>query len=281
MTQLLDAATRRGWIGPGTARTLKVAGVPVLLVCVLVWLVVVVLRAGGAGPPAAYAEFVDTSGRSYLDVQLNSAAKSYGWFAAVLPGHGRVSPVDPVDVSRRDAGTLELRYDGVGHRDRYVQPGGYDEPRPPRPKPQVVRLRLVAQIDPARHVASVDVWVDGERHRIASAGQVRGAEEVVRTFLTAMRTRNWDLLYSIEARSMRNGIGRSEFVTLLANGGAVTTVSDAQAVGSLTYGTSRSGASVARVPIRVTYGTGPETTSVDAVLVVAVDGGTWKVLAVE
>jgi hypothetical protein len=280
--ELLDVATRRGWIDVRTARVTRTAGVPVLVVAVLVWLVVSVLRAGGAGHPPLFAEFVAPAGNSYLDVQLDSSTKSYGAFSAVLPGKGRVWPKGPVQTTERPDGVVELFYDGIGYQDPYAQPGAGDEdPVVRRPPPPKVPVRLVGQVDAGRHAASVDVWVNGERSHIAAAGQVSGAEGVVEDYLAAMRTGNWNKLYDIESTYMRNGSKRADFVTELSNGGAVTTISDARAAGPSEYSTTDAGISYLRTPIRLTYGNGPGATKVHATLVLAVDAGSWKVLGLE
>jgi hypothetical protein len=284
--ELLDVATRRGWIDARTARVARTTGVPVVVLVVLVWLVVSVLRAGGAGPPPVFAEFVDVSSSSYIDVQLDSSAKSYGTFSAVLPGQGRVWPKGRVQAEQRDGGVVELRYDGPGYQDPNARPGGVDDaPAGPAgqkpPPPQVVPVRLAGQVDAARHVASVDVWVNGERHRIASSGQVSGAEGVVEDFLVAMRTGNWNKLYTIESPYMRNGSKRATFASDLANGGAVTTITEARTTGPTVRSTTDAGVSYARTPIRLTYGEGAGATKVEAILVLAVDAGSWKVLGIE
>ena len=280
--ELLDVATRRGWIDARTARVTRIAGVPVLVVAVLVWLVVSVLRAGGAGHAPLFAEFVPSSGNSYLDVQLDSSTKSYGAFSAVLPGEGRVWPKGRVQTTERSDGVVELFYDGIGYRDPYMQPGGGDEePAVRRPPPPQVPVRLAGQVDAARHAASVDVWVNGRRSHIAAAGPVSGGAGVVDDFLGAVRTGNWNKLYDIESTYMRNGSKRRGFVTELSNGGAVTTISDARAVGPPEYSTTDAGISYLRAPIRLTYGDGPEATKVQATLVLAVDAGSWKVLGLE
>jgi hypothetical protein len=281
--ELLDVATRRGWIDARTARVARTSGVPALVVVVLVWLVVSVLRAGGAGQPPLFAEFIDPSSSSYLDVQLDTSTKSYGSFSVLLPGQGRVWPKGRVQTQERGDGVVELRYDGSGYQDPNAQPGGVDEApdglKPP--PPQVVPVRLAGQVDGARHVASVDVWVHGERHHIASTGQVSGAEGVVEDFLSAMRTGNWNKLYTLESPYMRNGSKRATFVTDLSNGGAVTTITDARALGPTVHTTTDAGVSYARTPFRLTYGEGAGATKVEATLVVAVDAGSWKVLGVE
>jgi hypothetical protein len=281
--ELLDVATRRGWVDARTARVARTAGAPLLVVAVVVWLVVSVLRAGGAGQAPLFAEFVDPASSSYLDVQLDSSTKSYGSFSALLPGQGRVWPKGPVQTQRRADGVVELRYDGSGYQDPNAQPGGGDDPPAALrlPPPQVVPVRLAGQVDGASHVASVDVWVNGERHHIASSGQVTGAESVVEDFLTAMRAGDWNKLYTIESSYMRNGSKRATFVTDLSNGGAVTTISDARATGPTVETTDDAGVSYARTPIRFTYGDGAGATKVEATLVVAVDAGSWKVLGVE
>jgi len=282
--ELLDVAARRGWVDARTARVARTTGVPLIVLVVLVWLAVSVLRAGGAGDPPVFAEFVDPASSSYLDVQLDSATKSYGTFSALLPGQGRIWPKGRVETQQRDGGVVELRYDGPGYQDPNAQPGGADETpagQPPPPPPQVVPVRLTGQVDAGRHVASVDVWVNGERHRITSSGQVSGADSVVEDFLTAMRAGNWNKLYTIESPYMRNGSKRATFVTDLANGGAVTTISDARTTGPTVRSTTDAGVSYARTPIRLTYGDGPGATKVDATLVLAVDSGSWKVLGIE
>jgi hypothetical protein len=282
--ELLDVATRRGWVDARTARVARTTGVPLVVLVVLVWLVVSVLRAGGAAEPPVFAEFVDPGSSSYIDVQLDDTTKSYGTFSALLPGQGRVWPKEPVQTQQRDGGVVELRYDGPGYQDPNAQPGGADETpagQPPPPPPQVVPVRLAGQVDAARHVASVDVWVDGERHHIASNGEVSGAEGVVEDFLQAMRTGNWNKLYTVESPYMRNGSKRATFVTDLANGGAVTTISDARTTGPTVRSTTEAGVSYARTPIRLTYGDDPGATKVDATLVLAVDSGSWKVLGIE
>jgi hypothetical protein len=200
----------------------------------------------------------------------------------VLPSEGRVWPKALVQTTQRADGTVELRYDGVGYQDPDVQPGGGDEdPALHRPPPEQVPVRLAGQVDAARHVASVDVWVNGEHHHIATTGQVSGAEGVVEDFLTAMQSGNWNKLYTIESPYMRNGSKRATFVTDLANGGAVTTISDARTAGPTVHTTTDAGVSYARTPIRLTYGEGAEATQVEATLVVAVDAGSWKVLGLE
>ena len=280
--ELLDVATRRGWIDARTARVTRVAAVPVLVVAVLVWLVVSVLRAGGAGHPPVFAEFVDTSSNAYLDVQLDTSAKSYGAFSVVLPGRGRVWPKDRVQTTQRLDGVVELRYDGTGYQDPRVRPGWIDEdPAAIRPPASRIPVRFAGHVDPARHTGAVDVWVNGEHSHIAATGQVSGAEGIVDDFLVALRTGDWNELYNIESPYMRNGSRRADFVNQLSNGGAVTTITDVQAVGPSVYSTTDAGVSYLRTPIRVTYGDSPGATQVDSTLVVAVDGGSWKVLGLE
>ena len=249
------------------------------MIALLLLLVTAVFRAGGAATPSAYAEFVDPSSGSYLDVQLDSSRTSYGAFSAVVPGQGRVWPKAPVSTEDGTGSVVELRYDGAGFRDPRVMPGGRDDQRPAQ-RPEPVRLRLAGQVDPVRHVASVDVWVNGERHHISSSGQPDGAQTVVDGYLTALRTHDWDKLYSLETVSMRNGSKRSDVVTGLATGGVITEITGARTTGPLTL-SDRAGTTYGRAPIRVTYGSGPDRTTVDAVLVVAVDGGSWGVLTVE
>jgi hypothetical protein len=261
---------------------MKIAGVPVLALGVLVWLVVAVLRAGGTGPPPVYAEFVDPSTSSYLDVQLDRSATRYGAFSLVVPGEGRVWPAARVEARQQSPRVVELHYEGVGYRDAHVQPDGQPEDSPqPRPRAQVVHLRLIGQVDAAGHTASVDIWVNGDRHHIRSAGQVGGAEAVVDDFLAALLAHDWDKLYGVEAAYMRTGIRRNDFVTQMANAGAVTCVNGADTTGPTTFSTTRAGVSYARTPIRLTYGTCAPTARVDAVLVLVVDGGTWNVLSLE
>jgi hypothetical protein len=260
----------------------KIAGVPVLALGALVWLVVAVLRGGGTGPPPVYAEFVDPSSSSYLDVQLDRSTTSYGAFSAVLPGEGRIWPAARVEARQRNPPLVELHYQGAGYRDPQAQPGGLPEdPSQRQPPPQVVQVRLVGQVDAAGHSASVDVWVNGARHHIGSPGQVRGAEEVVDDFLAALQTRDWDKLYNIEAGYAHTGTKRSDFVTEMADAGAVTCISGAETTGSTTYSTTQAGVSYARTPIRLTYGPCAATARVDAALVLVVDGGTWKVLSLQ
>jgi YD repeat-containing protein len=251
----------------------------VLVLAVLLLLVMAVFRAGGAAAPSAYAEFVDPSSGSYLDVQLDSSRTSYGAFSAVVPGQGRVWPDAPVETGDSTGTAVQLSYDGAGFRDSRVMPGGRDDQRPAR-RPEPVQLRLEGQVDPARHVANVDVWVNGERHHITSAGQPDGAQAVVDGYLTALRTGDWNKLYSLETVSMRNGSKRSDVVTGLATGGVITEVTGARTTGPTTF-SDRGGTTYGRAPIRVTYGSGQDRTTVDATLVVAVDGGSWGVLTVE
>jgi hypothetical protein len=80
---------------------------------------------------------------------------------------------------------------------------------------------------------------------------------------------------------MRNGSKRTDFVTELSNGGAVTTISDARAIGPSVQSTTDAGVSYVRTRVRFTYGDDPGATQVEATLVLAVDGGSWKVLGLE
>jgi hypothetical protein len=279
--ELLDAAVSRGWLTPRRARAVRIAGVPALVLGTLAWLVASVLRTGGAPEPSPFAEFVDPAANSYLDVQLNSSATSFGAFSAVVPGDGRVWPTARVAASRSPSGGVELRYDGVGRRDRQTQPGDRSQPARPHSPPDVVGLRLVGQVDATRHLASVDVWVDGDRHHIGSAGQLSGAQDVVHHFLGAVLARDWDEVYSLETASMRNGSKRGDFVTAMPDAGAVTSVSAARPVGPTTYSRTPAGVWYARTPVRFTYAAGTATTDVDATVVLVVEGGGWSVLSIE
>jgi hypothetical protein len=275
---LRDAVVVKRWVTPGEAAVLRTVGVPALVVGALVWLAVVVLRAGGSGPPPLTAEFPDVSGGSYLDVQLNHSAKSFGYFSAFLPGEGRVWPTDRVKATRMSAGVVDLSYDGAGHLD----------PRAPADvtttahhfRPWTVRLRLVGQVDPAEHSASVDIWVNGKHRRIVSPEQAGGAEAVVREFLTAVDDHDWSRVYDVSDRYMRNGVPRGDFVIGIG-AGAAHRITEVEAVGPTTYTTTGGGVRFARVPIRLTYRTGTAATTVDAALVLVVDTGGWKVLSVE
>jgi hypothetical protein len=254
----------------------------VLALGILVWLVVAVFRAGGTGPPQVYAEFVDPSSSSYVDVQLDRSVSSYGAVSVVVPGEGRLWPAAPVQARQLSPHQVELEYEGVGYRDPQVQPGRLPaDPPQPAQKPQVVQLRLGGQVDATGHVASVDVWVNGDRHHVSSPGEPKGAEAVVDDFLAALLTRDWDKLYGIESAYAHTGSKRTVFVEDLANAGAVTCINGAETTGPTTVGTTRAGVSYARTPIRLTYGTCAATARVDAVLVLVVDAGAWKVLALE
>lgn len=279
-TQLLDAAVRKGWIGPAGARAVGLAGVPVLVLAVLVWLVITVFRAGGAGAPAPNAEFVDGANGSYLDVRLDTSKQNYGSFAAVISGQGRVWPKGRVSASQGSGDAIELRYEGDGLRDPRVKPGSRDEPSRPLKRPQAVRLRLAGQLNPARHIALIDVWVNDEEYRITSAGEPRGAQAVVDDFLQAIRTHDWQTLYGVETSYMHNGSTRAQFVSAMPNAGVITTATAARATGPTTF-YDRSGASLARTPIRLTYGRGRDATSTDATVVCAVADGAWGVLTLE
>jgi hypothetical protein len=262
------------------AGAVRFAGVPVLVIGVLVWLVITVFRAGGAGAPAPDAEFVDGAGGSYLDVQLDRSKQNYGSLAVVIAGKGRVWPKARVSISEDSANRVELHYQGDGFRDPRVTPRSRDEQPRPLKRPERVRLQLAGHVDPTRHLALVDVWVNGEEHRITAVGEPSGAQAVVEDFLQAVRTGDWDTLYSIETSYMRNGSKRREFPVAMANAGVITTVTAARATGPTAF-SIRFGASLARTPIQLTYGVGPGATSVDATLVCAVAGGAWGVLSLE
>jgi hypothetical protein len=119
--------------------------------------------------------------------------------------------------------------------------------------------------------------VDGERHHLSAAGHPAGAQAVVDDFLTAVRTHDWNTVYSLETPYMRNGSKRSDLVDGLSHGGVITEVSGARAIGPTSY-VVRAGTTYGRTPVRVTYGSGAQRTSVDATLVTVVDGGSWGVL---
>ena len=269
------------WTGSRRADAIRIAAVPVLVLGVLLWMVVAVLRAGSSNGPLLYAEFVDPAGSAYLDVQLAEEATSYGAVSAVVPRQGRVWPVTRVAITPLPSGEVQLSYDGAGYRDRQVRADTRDEKVPPRKSTDRIQLRLSGRVDPARHTATVDLWVDGAPSRIRSTGIPAGAQYLVDEFLTAVRGRNWNAVYDMETASMRNGSKRGTFVTDMANAGVITTLRAARTTGPTTFSTSAAGVSLARTPIRMTYADGATTTSVDATLVLAVDGGSWGIQAVE
>jgi hypothetical protein len=258
----------------------RVRVVPALVLVALAALVLTVLRAGGAAPPSAYAEFVDTSGRSYIDVQLNAEATSYGAFAAVLPAEGRVWPTERVDVQQGPGDMLTVRYDGEGKRDPGVQPGMRYMPKKTDPAPETVALRLSGQVDPAGERAEVDVWVDGVQHRISAQRRPDGDQAALQQLLRALSTQDFDRLYTLSSAGMRNGSTRSSYTTDLANAGVINDVTAARATGPTTY-TVRYGTRYARTPVRFTYGSGADARDVDATLVLVLADGTWSLLTVE
>lgn len=275
---LRDALVVERWVTPGRAAVLRAVGVPVLVVAALVWLSVAVLRAGGSGPPHLAAEFRDVSGGSYLDVELDHSAKSFGSFSAFLPGEGQVWPTARVKVTRMKAGVTHLSYDGAGHLDPRARADGMTTG--PQVRPRAVRLRLVGQVGLADHGASVDIWMNGKHRRIASPEQAGGAETVVSAFLAAVDDHDWRRVYDLSDRYMRNGTPRDRFVISIGAGDA-NRLTDLKALGPTTYITTETGVRFARVPVRFSYRTGTTTTTVDAVLVLVVDTGGWKVLSVE
>jgi hypothetical protein len=95
-----------------------------------------------------------------------------------------------------------------------------------------------------------------------------------------MSTHDWRWVYELSDRYMRNGVPLTEFVTRVGSG-AATRITEVTAVGPMTHSTSKAGASFARIPIRLTYGTGTATTTVRAVLVLVLDGGAWRVFSVQ
>jgi len=260
----------------------EIAAVPVLVLGALVWLVLILFRTGGVGPPPVYAEFIDPSSNSYLDVQLNRAMTSYGAFSAVLRGEGRVWPGGRVDATQHDGRVVELRDEGVGYRDPRVQPSGQPvDPQDSRRPHQTVQLRVVGQVDPTSHTASVDLVVNGATHHIASVGGVGDAGEVVDDYLGALVTQNWNQLYRLETPSMRMWNTRKDYLAAMTNGGAVTCIRHAEAINSTTYDTTPAGVSFARTPIRLSYGPCASSTRLEATLVLVVDGGSWKALSLE
>ncbi len=273
-------AARRLRLQPAAARVVRVRVVPALVLVALAALVFSVLRAGGAAPPSAYAEFVDSSGRSYIDVQLNDEASSYGAFAAVLPGSGRVWPTERVTVQQGPGDMLTIRYDGEGKRDPRVQPGMRYMPRRTDPPPDVVGLRLAGQVDPAGERAEVDVWVDGVQHRIVSQRRPDGDQAALQQVLRALSTQDFDTLYTLSSAGMRNGSTRASWTKDLANGGVINDVTAVRATAPTTS-TVRHGTRYARTPVRFTYGSGADARDVDATLVLVLADGTWSLLTVE
>jgi YD repeat-containing protein len=223
------------------------------------------------------AEFPDVSDGSYLDVELNHSAKTFGSFSAFLPGEGRVWPRGRVKATRTSTGAVELTYDGAGQLDRNALADGSTTSRTFRPS--AVSLRLVGRVSPIDHSASVDIWVNGKHHGIASREQEGGAEAVVDAFLSAVNRHDWSRVYDLSDRYMRNGVPRDKF-TIGIGAGAANRMTDVVALGPTTYTTTRAGVRFARVPIRVTYRAEATMTTVDAELVLAVDTGGWKVLSV-
>ncbi len=273
-------AARRLRLEPAAARVLRVRVVPALVLVALVGLVLTVLQAGGAAPPSAYAEFVDRTGRSYLDVQLNPDATSYGAFAAVLPGEGRVWPTERVSVQQGPGDMVTLQYDGEGKRDAGVQPGMRYMPKRTDPKPEEVALRLVGQVDPAGERADVEIWVDGVRHELTADRRPGGDQVALQQLLRALATQDFDTLYTLSSAGMRNGSTRSSYTRDLANAGVINDVTAARATAPTTY-TVRYGTRYARTPLRLTYGSGADATDVDATLVLVLADGTWSLLTVE
>lgn len=274
---VLDTLAERVRVSPRTIGILSAVGVPLLVLGVLARVVVGVLPAGGTGQAGVYAEFVDPSTGSYLDVQLDPSASTYGAFSAVLAGGARIWPRAAVESSRAGTHEVELFYEGPGY--------AYPPADPTRDAARVVArrvlLRLDGRVDPAAHTASVDVWVDGTRHHIGSTGQVAGADIVAENFLAAMTGHDWNRLYDIAAAPMVRGTKRSDFVTDMAGAGAAPRVTHVRPTGPMTFSTSAAGVSYARLPLRLTYGAGAGATTNTAALVLVVDGGAWKVLSLE
>ena len=273
-------AARRLRLEPAAARVVRVRVVPALVLLALVGIVLSVLRAGGAAPPSAYAEFVDRAGTSYVDVQLNPAATSYGAFAAVLPGEGRVWPTERVTVEQGPGGMLTLQYDGEGERDPRVQPGQRYMPKKTDPEPVTIGLRLSGQVDPAGERAEVDIWVDGARHRISADGRPGGDQAALQQLLRALSTQDFDALYTLSSSSMRNGSTRADYVPALRNAGVINDITAARATAPTTR-TVRYGSEYARTPVRLTYGSGADARDLDATLVLVLADGTWSLLTVE
>lgn len=283
VTDLLDVATDRGWLSPRTTRLVKAVAVPVVVVVALLWVAVAVLRSGGLPQPHVYAEFVDPARGSYVDVQLDRSASSYGTFSAMLPGEGRVWPKARVSATTGSGSVTLLRYDGVGYRDPNRH-AGVDPTGPPAPGAmpiQVVPLRLAAQVDTAAHTAVVDVWVDGVHHRVGPAGQPGGADSVASDFLTGVRMGDWEGVYALESAAMRNGSKLREFSSAMSGAGGASRITRAVATGPLTHTRTDAGVSYAQVPVALAYRSDQGTTSMHATLVLVVDGGSWKVLSLE
>ena len=273
---LRDAVSVKHRLTPGRPRLLTAVGVPVLVAAALVWLVVVVLRAGGSPQPRLSAEFLSASGGSYLDVQLDDSVKSYGSFSAFLPGQGRVWA--KAGVKAASAGAVDLSFSGRAYLDPNARADGTTSSH--RLHLRRVPVRLVGQVRPADHSASVDIWVNGSLRRLVARAQSGGADPVVRRFLTALNDHDWPRVYALSDRYMRNGVPVGEFV-IGTGAGAAHRITAVDAAGRTAYENSGAGVRFARVPIRVSYGAGTATTRVDATLVLAVDTGAWKVFAVE
>ena len=175
-----------------------------------------------------------------------------------------------------------LHYDGVGHLDPRPRPSNDDEPGVRRVS-EKVRLRLTGSVDPDRHTASVDLQVNNDAPlHIESSGRPGGADAVVDEFVSAVRHRDWNALYDVETVSMHNGSSRKDLVTAMPYAGAITNVRGIRTTGP-TRVSSSAGVSYARTPIRLIYTTGADATptTLDATLVLVLDGGTWAVLGVE
>jgi hypothetical protein len=277
MVQLLDAVGEKGWVSPGRAKAARTVGVPVLVVAALVGLLVVVVRSGGTPQPQPTAEFLIAPG-TYLDVELNPSARSFGSFAVRVRGAGWVRPAGRVNATSTSTGRVELLYDGLGYLDPDAPAAGTASSR--QPPPRAVQLLLVGQAGRVDHTASLDLWVDETHYTIVSPGETPGAEAVVSQFIAAVSTHDWTWVYDLSDRYMRNGVRLNEFVTNVG-AGAANRITEATTVGPMTHDISKAGASFARIPIRLTYRAGTATTTVRAVLVLVLDGGAWRVFSVQ
>jgi len=247
--------------------------------------VVVVTSTSGkaADPPAPLSSgFLDVMRGSYLRVQLDRAAGNYGAFTVSIPDVGLIWPEKPAAVTVESPQVVKLRYDGPGSKDAEARLDtefgvGFQPDGPTQP----ISLRLIGEVNPVHHTASIEVWLDGRHYHIGATAAPTTADPVVAAYLTAVRTGDWAALYGIADSSLRRGMTQSDFAAVMAGSDGATRISDAKAVGPTAYKVNEAGISYGRTPIRLTYGTGTSTTTEDGTLVLILEAGIWKVFTVE
>lgn len=263
------------------------AGVAVTAAAAGVAASILVIAPAANAAPAPAADIMttglqDKSTGAYLRVQLDSTKSAYGAFVLALPGVGLAWPTTTATVTQDSTDSIELSYDSAGQLQPQAQLDtefgvAYQAAEPTKK----AKLRLAAQIDPAHHTGSVDVWLNRKHYHLDAGAAPETADTTVNAFLTAMRAGQWAAVYQLTDDAFHSAASKDQFTQAMDNRLGTHGLTAASTTAPTTYTTTTTGIRYASAPVSITTTTGGVNSTQAGTLKLIFNNGQWRIFTLD